>query len=96
MRLRNADPKFGHFSNDARLSDEERRQICAWVENGAAGGPGTCPSRVSSPQAGRWASRSIIYMRDQPYAVPAEGVVRTSSLRSILVGLRTSGFRPPS
>ena len=33
-----ADPKIGHFINDARLSDEEKRQIFAWVDAG-------CPRR---------------------------------------------------
>ena len=33
-----ADPKIGHFINDARLSDEEKRQICAWVDAGCPEG----------------------------------------------------------
>jgi hypothetical protein len=33
-----ADPRWGHFSNDARLSPEELETIKAWVDNGAAEG----------------------------------------------------------
>ena len=32
-----ADPKYGHFSDDRRLSDDEKRLIHAWVAAGAAG-----------------------------------------------------------
>jgi mono/diheme cytochrome c family protein len=33
-----ADPKYGHFSNDRRLSDDEKQQLTAWVEAGMPGG----------------------------------------------------------
>ncbi len=33
-----ADPRFGHFSNDARLSDAELKTIAAWVDGGAPEG----------------------------------------------------------
>ncbi len=33
-----ADPRFGHFSNDARLSDGELRTIQAWADGGALEG----------------------------------------------------------
>ena len=33
-----ADPRFGHFSNDARLSDGELRTIQAWADGGAPEG----------------------------------------------------------
>src|SRR5260370_10071479 len=33
-----ADPKYGHFANDARLSAQELRTIEAWVEGGAVEG----------------------------------------------------------
>lgn len=34
-----ADPRYGHFSNDARLSDQEVATIKAWVDEGAPEGP---------------------------------------------------------
>lgn len=40
-----ADPHWGSFANDLRLSDEEMRTISAWVESGAAeGDPKDLPS----------------------------------------------------
>ena len=33
-----ADPQFGHFSNDARLSDSELKTIQAWADGGALEG----------------------------------------------------------
>jgi hypothetical protein len=72
-----ADPKHGHFTNDARLSDEEKKQIYAWVDNGCPqGDPKDLPEPrkfVEGWQIGQ--PDQIVYMRDEPYTVPAEGVV---------------------
>ncbi|HEX3727394.1 MAG TPA: alkyl hydroperoxide reductase, partial [Pirellulales bacterium] len=72
-----ADPKFGHFENDARLSDEEKQQLSTWVENGCPQG-----NAVDLPEPRKFVEGwrrgepdQVIYMRDEPYAVPAEGVV---------------------
>ena len=32
-----ANPEVGHFANDVRLTDDERRLIFRWLDNGAAG-----------------------------------------------------------
>jgi peroxiredoxin len=72
-----ADPKHGQFVNDCRLSDQEKSQLCAWVENG-------CPQGDSKdlPEPRKFTEGwqigvpdQIVYMRDEPYKVPAEGVV---------------------
>jgi peroxiredoxin/mono/diheme cytochrome c family protein len=72
-----ADARFGHFSNDSRLSEAERRQLATWVENG-------CPRGDDRdlPEAAQYAEGwqmgepdQIIYMRDEPFDVPAEGIV---------------------
>lgn len=72
-----ADPRYGHFSNDARLSEEEKQQIYAWVENGCPeGDPKDLPEPrkfIDGWQIGE--PDQVIYMRDEPYAVPAEGVL---------------------
>ena len=72
-----ADPKYGHFINDARLSDEEKQQICTWVENGCPQGDAKdlpAPRKfVEGWQIGE--PDQIVYMRDKPYTVPAEGTV---------------------
>lgn len=73
----NANPAFGHFRNDVRLSAEEKRLILQWIENG-------CPEGAAEdlPEAPLFASGwrmpepdLVIHVRDQPYQVPAVGVV---------------------
>jgi peroxiredoxin len=72
-----ADPKVGHFVNDARLSDEEKRQIAAWVD---AGSPEGDPQDLPAPRqfADGWNIPQpdlVLNMADKPFQVPSEGVV---------------------
>lgn len=72
-----ADPAHGEFSNDARLSEDERGQIFRWVQEGAPeGDPAELPE---TPQfAEGWMIPEpdvVLYMDDEPYTVPAEGTV---------------------
>ncbi len=72
-----ADPRFGHWSNDARLSDKDREQLFAWVDNGCPeGDPKDLPEprqfvdgwRIGEPD-------QVVYMADDAFTVPAEGTV---------------------
>ncbi len=72
-----ADPKFGHFRNDARLSDEARGLLARWA---AAGAPEGDPKDL--PAAPKFADGwlipepdQVVYMRDEPFNVPAQGRV---------------------
>ncbi|HEY4307851.1 MAG TPA: redoxin domain-containing protein [Pirellulales bacterium] len=72
-----ADPRYGHFKNDARLNDQEKQQICDWVENGCPQGD---PADLPDPRkfATGWLMGEpdqVIYMRNRPFTVPAEGLV---------------------
>ena len=72
-----ANQKYGHFENDARLSDGDKELISRWVTNGAPeGDPADLPK---PPQfAEGWMipePEEVVYMRDEPFAVPATGVV---------------------
>jgi len=73
----NANPEFGHFKNDARLSAEQKQLVLRWIENGCPqGDPADLPPaptfvvgwRMPEPDA-------VIHVRDEPFAVPATGVV---------------------
>jgi peroxiredoxin/mono/diheme cytochrome c family protein len=72
-----ADPKIGHFRNDARLSDSDKELINKWVEAGAPeGDPKDLPPapqfaegwKIPTPDA-------VVYMADEAWEVPAEGTV---------------------
>ncbi len=72
-----ASPEHGSFLNDPRLSQEEKDQIVAWVE---AGCPEGNPADLPPPRqfVEGWNIEEpdqVVYMSDEPYTVPAEGVV---------------------
>jgi peroxiredoxin/mono/diheme cytochrome c family protein len=72
-----ASPKHGTWVNDKRLSDEEKQLIDQWVE---AGCPEGDPANLPEPKQydegwGIGEPDQIVYMRDRPYSVPAEGVI---------------------
>jgi hypothetical protein len=72
-----ANPAHGVFANDARLSDEEKQQVFAWVDNGCPEGN---PADLPAPKkfAEGWLlprePDQIVYMTDEPVGVKAEGV----------------------
>lgn len=71
-----ASPSFGHFSNDSRLPEEEKRLIAEWVENGVpAGDPADLPPPPAF--AGEWAipEPDLVVAMPQPFTVPAQGTV---------------------
>jgi peroxiredoxin len=72
-----ANPEHGEFKNDCRLSIDEKRLIKTWVSNGSPeGDPADLPS---PPQFAKgWqipAPDEVHYMTEEPFNVPAEGVV---------------------
>ncbi|MBX7074598.1 MAG: redoxin domain-containing protein [Pirellulales bacterium] len=72
-----ASPKYGKFKNDRHMSDEEKALIDQWL---AAGAPEGDPSDLPAPReySEEWMMPEpdlVVYMDDEPYTVPAEGVV---------------------
>jgi len=70
-----ASPEHGHFANENRLSDDEKRLIAQWVKAGSPHGAGeaiaVAPERaeeVSGPEL-------VIPMSETPFQVPADGVI---------------------
>jgi peroxiredoxin len=80
-----ADPKFGKFSDDRRLTDEERREIHEWVAAGAPqGDPKQLPPAPSIPASGWHHDQPpdlILAMSKTPYRVKADGVLRYQNFR---------------
>lgn len=73
----NANPEFGHFRNDARLTDAERDTLLAWIDGGMpAGDPADAPPppkfvtgwRIPDPD-------QVIPIRETPVSVDAEGAI---------------------
>jgi peroxiredoxin/mono/diheme cytochrome c family protein len=72
-----ANPQYGHFDNDMSLTDEQKQLIATWVENGCPEGD---PSQLPEPKqfVEGWVigePDEVVYMRDEPVDVPAEGVI---------------------
>jgi peroxiredoxin len=72
-----ADPRYGSFRNDARLSDEEKRVLHQWAADGAPQGDAR-----DLPEPPKFADGwmipepdEIISMSQQPYDVPATGII---------------------
>lgn len=71
-----ANPEFGHFYNENRLTKDEKRLIGEWVENGAPEG-----DRADLPPApkfdGEWAipKPDLIVTMPEPFTVPDKGTV---------------------
>jgi peroxiredoxin len=72
-----ANPDYGHFRNDARMSDEEKDVLSKWVANGSPlGDPKDMPEPVRYTDGWQIGTPDrVIYMSDKPFQVPAEGVV---------------------
>jgi len=72
-----ADPRYGKFINDARMTEEEQELVYRWVADGQPEGD---PSRLPPPRkfVEGWQIPNpdqIIYMRDEPFTVPPEGII---------------------
>jgi thiol-disulfide isomerase/thioredoxin len=72
-----ADPKHGHFANDPRLTDQEKKDLSAWID---AGCPEGDPKDLPTPKAfvKGWSigqPDAVFEMSKVAYNVPAEGVV---------------------
>jgi hypothetical protein len=70
-----ADPGFGHFANERRLSDHDIQTITAWVDAGApAGDPKDGPAPLTFENGWNIKPDLIVEM-PKPFEVPAQGTV---------------------
>ena len=69
-----ADPRFGTFKNDPRLSDVEIKTIQNWVDGGSLQGPPVAPSAKWVEGWGISPPDKILAMKE-PFPVPAKGDV---------------------
>lgn len=73
-----ANPEFGEFANDARLTNEEKDLIYRWVAAGAPqGDPSELPPQREFTTGWRIGKPDLVIpMADKPFSVPAEGEVK--------------------
>jgi mono/diheme cytochrome c family protein len=71
-----ASPAHGHFANDRRLSDSDKRLIETWVDSGCPeGNRADLPPAASFPEEWSIPTPDFVLSMPQPFNVPAEGVV---------------------
>ncbi len=71
-----ADPKYGHWANDPRLSQQEIATIVSWVEGGAPKGNDKDLPAVPKFQVGWTIGKpDVILEMPEEYTVPADGTV---------------------
>ena len=72
-----ADGRYGHFRNDGRLNDQEKRQLYTWIENGCPKGDDRDLPEPRKFTEG-WLMGTpdqVVYMSDEAFTVPATGTV---------------------
>jgi hypothetical protein len=71
-----ADPRYGTFANDPRLTESERQLVTRWVDAGApAGDPADAPAPVTFSDAWNIPGPDLVVSMPRPFTVPATGVV---------------------
>jgi hypothetical protein len=70
-----ADPKFGHFANERRLSTAEIDTVNAWVDAGAPGGNAADAPPPLTFHTGWNLTPDIVIEMPKPFALPARGTI---------------------
>jgi peroxiredoxin/mono/diheme cytochrome c family protein len=68
-----ADPRYGKFKNDRRLSREDRRTLLAWLDSGTPRGDDRdLPSPRTFPEGWRIGKPDLVVSMPREFAVPAQ------------------------
>lgn len=71
-----ADPRYGSFSNDCRLTDNEMQLIFDWIKGGAPqGDPKDLPAPPKFADTWRIPKPDVVISVPKPFKVPAAGTV---------------------
>jgi mono/diheme cytochrome c family protein len=70
-----ADPRFGHFANDRRLSDADVKTISAWADSGAPEGDAKDRPAPMQWHEGWNIQPDVVFQLPKPYQVPASGTL---------------------
>ena len=71
-----ADPRYGHFTNDRRLTREEIDTLTAWVDGGMARGDDKdLPKPIDWPKGWVHGKPDLVFTMPEEFEVPADGVL---------------------
>ena len=71
-----ADPKYGHFANDGRLTAEEKKTIALWVKAGTPeGDPKDTPAAPTFAEGWRIPKPDVVLTIPKPFKVKATGTI---------------------
>ncbi len=77
-----ADPRYGTFREERRLSDEEIRTIADWVSEGAREGDAAdLPARPTYASGWTLGDPDLVLEPDRDFAIPADGIVEYQHFR---------------
>lgn len=69
-----ADPRYGHFANDRRMTTDEIDTVSAWIDSGMPkGDDNDLPKPINWPQGWRHGKPDMIITMPEEFEVPAEG-----------------------
>ncbi|MBT6155998.1 MAG: redoxin domain-containing protein [Planctomycetaceae bacterium] len=73
----NADPRYGHFSNDLRMTDQEIDTVVAWIDNGSPlGDKKDLPKPREFADGWTIGKPDRVFKMPREYTVPATGTVK--------------------
>lgn len=71
-----ANPQYGHFSNDSRMTPQEKELLFQWVENGTPeGNPDDLPPEREFVDGWSLGAPDVVLTMAEPVVVPSTGVV---------------------
>jgi peroxiredoxin len=72
-----ADPRYGHFQNDRRLSKEDKETLLAWIDQGCPKGkPEDLPAPRQFADDWRIGKPDAVFTMDREFMVPAQAPAR--------------------
>jgi peroxiredoxin len=72
-----ADPRFGHWANDLRMSTEEIDTLVAWIDGGMPmGDPGNLPKPREYADGWQMGQPDIVFKIPREFTVQAQGTVK--------------------
>jgi peroxiredoxin len=71
-----ADPRYGHFANDARMPDSEKQVVYDWIAAGCPeGDPADLPPPRTFPDSWTIPGPDLVVSLPEPFTVPAQGTL---------------------